>query len=227
MRTKRMNAAQMMACVVGLIGLLAGIGCAQTPPMYTTPTLPDDAKEKKILSVIEEVREHGPRRRQNVPTADGRFLRVLAESINAQKVVEIGTSNGYSSLWISAALVNTGGKLTTFEISHERAEEARANFKKAGVSDIITIVEGDAHENVKEVEGPIDMLFLDADKRGYIDYLDKLLPKVKPGGLVVAHNMTPRMADPDFLKAITENPKLETVLVAQPGRGLSITVKKR
>jgi len=76
------------------------------------------------------------------------------------------------------------------------------------LDDIITLVEGDAHEQVKKLKHPIDILFLDADKQGYIDYLDKLLPLVRPGGLIIAHNITPGMADPGYMEAITTNPDL-------------------
>ena len=96
-------------------------------------------------------------------------------------------------------------------------------FKKAGVDKLITLVLGDAHEEVAALEGPIDILFLDADKQGYIDYLEQLLPKVRPGGLVVAHNITPRMADPDYVEAITTDPGLETIVRG----GVGISLKKR
>jgi predicted O-methyltransferase YrrM len=142
-------------------------------------------------------------------------------------VVEIGTSNGYSAIWMLLALRRTGGKLTTFEINEERASLARENFKRAGVEKLVTIVMGDAHETVKRLEGPIDMVFLDADKRGYIDYLEKLLPLVRPGGLIVAHIITPRMADPRYIEAITTNPKLESLLLHRHTGGVSVTLKKR
>jgi caffeoyl-CoA O-methyltransferase len=103
---------------------------------------------------------------------------------------------------------------------------ARENFKKAGVDDIVTLVEGDAHEKVKDLTGEIDILFLDADKEGYIDYLNKLLPKVRPGGLVLAHNINAGQADPSYIEAITKNPDLETVFL-NDGGGVSVTLKKR
>jgi predicted O-methyltransferase YrrM len=120
------------------------------------------------------------------------------------------------------ALQKTGGKLTTFEIDEGRAATARANFKRAGMDDIITLVLGDAHEEVKKLKDPIDILFLDADKQGYIDYLKKLLPLIRPGGLVIAHNITPGMADPKYMEAITTNPNLETIVRS----GVSSTLKK-
>ncbi len=182
--------------------------------------------EKKILALLDELDSRGGRGMMNVPAEDGRFLRLLAETIGAKQIVEIGTSNGYSGLWQCLALKATGGRLTTFEIDAERAALARQNFKKAGVDDIVTLIEGDAHENVTQVRGPVDLCFIDADKEGYSDYLIKLLPKVRPGGLIVAHNITPGMADPKFLAAITTNPDLETVFYQQGG-GVSVTLKKR
>jgi caffeoyl-CoA O-methyltransferase len=190
------------------------------------PPLAKNEAEKKILAVLDELDSRGGRGMMNVPVEDGRFLRLLAETIGAKQIVEIGTSNGYSGLWQCLALKATGGKLTTFEIDAERAALARQNLKKAGVDDIVTLVEGDAHEKVAQVQGPVDLCFIDADKEGYTDYLTKLLPKVRSGGLIVAHNITPGMADPKFLAAITTNPDLETVFYQQGG-GVSVTLKKR
>ncbi len=185
-----------------------------------------NAKEKAILDVLDEMDRNQRGGNMNVPIEDGRFLRLLAESTGARQVVEIGTSNGYSGLWLCLALKATGGKLTTFEIDPARAALARQNFRKAGVDDIVTLVEGDAHEKVVEVAGPVDVVFIDADKEGYVDYLTKVLPKVRPGGLIVGHNVNPPMADAKFVEAITTNPDLETIFYTQAG-GVSVTLKKR
>jgi len=192
----------------------------------TKPPVPKDAAEKSILAVLDDMNRNQRRGMMNVPPEGGRILRLLVETIGAKNLVEIGTSNGYSGIWQCLALKSTGGKLTTFEIDAQRAALARENFKKAGVDNLVTLVEGDAHEKVAEVQGPVDMVFIDADKEGYIDYLNKLLPKVRPGGLIVAHNITPGMADAKYLEAITTNPDLDTVVLNQGG-GISLTVKKR
>lgn len=162
----------------------------------------------------------------NVPTQDGRMLRLRVESIGTQRVVEFGTSNGVSAIWIANALRKTGGKLITHEIGPDVASLARQNFAAAGVADLVTVVEGDAHHKVADLEEPIDLVFIDADKEGYSDYLRKTLPMVRPGGLIAAHNMNPRMADPGFLKAITTDPALETLFHTE-GSGMSVTLKKR
>src|SRR5690606_10614884 len=124
----------------------------------------------------------------SVPISDGRVLRILTESCAAKRVVEVGTSTGYSGLFFALALSKTGGHLTTHEMDEGRATTARANFAKAGVSKLVTVVVGDAHENAKKVKGPVDVLFLDADKGGYVHYLKTLLPELRPGGLILAHN---------------------------------------
>jgi len=194
--------------------------------MESKPPTAKGPAEQKILDVLDEMDRNRRGGNMNVPIEDGRLLRLLAESIGAKHVVEIGTSNGYSGIWQALALKATGGRLTTFEIDAGRAAMARQNFKRAGVDDIITLVEGDAHEKVVDVAGPIDMVFIDADKEGYLDYLNKLLPKVRPGGLIVAHNITPGMADPEYVAAITTNPELETLFYSDGG-GASVTLKKR
>ena len=188
-------------------------------------TLPEDDTEKSILDAIQRItREQGFR--MNIPPQDGHMLRLLTESIGAKTVVEVGTSNGISAIWFSLALRKTGGKLTTHEIDPATASLARENFKTAGVSAMITVVEGDAHDTISRLTGPIDLVFIDADKEGYSDYLTKLLPRVRPGGLICAHNITSRMSNPEYLKAITTNPKLDTVFYT-PGGGLSVSLKKR
>jgi predicted O-methyltransferase YrrM len=184
--------------------------------------VPKSETEKRILATINEAVRAGDLY-ANVPAADGRMLRVLAESVNARNIVEIGTSTGLSGLWFAMALDKTGGKLTTFEYDAGRAASARANFKKAGVEKIVTIVEGDAHKTIARLKDPIDVVFIDADKEGYIDYLDKLLPLVRPGGLILAHN-TDMVRE--YMQKVTSNADLETVVFSSGG-GLAITLKKR
>jgi caffeoyl-CoA O-methyltransferase len=180
--------------------------------------------ERRILSVLEQMRAGG-RTYLSVPPEDGRALRVLTEAAGAKTVVEIGTSTGYSGLWLCLALQGSGGRLITFEIDPGRAAAARKNFQQAGVDAMVTVVEGDAHQQVATLKGPIDVVFLDADKEGYVDYLHKLLPLVRPGGLIMAHNVgMPGVTE--YLKAAAANPELETI-VYREGAGLAVTVKKR
>jgi predicted O-methyltransferase YrrM len=191
----------------------------------STPQAKDEA-EKKILEVLNDMSRAG-RGMMSVPRDDGRLLRMLAESIGAKNVVELGTSQGYSALWMCLALRTTGGKLTTFEINSERAALARQNFERAGVQSLVTVVVGDAHKELGQVKDPVDLVFIDADKEGYADYLNQLLPRVRGGGLIVAHNITPGMADPTFIQAATTNVNLETLFLNTGNSGISVSMKKR
>jgi caffeoyl-CoA O-methyltransferase len=189
--------------------------------------LAGDPVEQKVLTVLEEIAQTD-NSNLLVPLEDGRLLRMFTESIGARNVVEIGTYNGYSALWFCLALRNTGGRIVTHEINPKNVALARENFSKAGVGDLVTIVEGDAHETVTRLKDPIDLLFIDADKPGYADYLKKLLPLVRPGGLIVAHNTTNTGRQmPDYFAAVTTDPSLDSIFLGQQSVGMGVTVKKR
>ena len=219
--------------VIAVVVLSVGVGGAgrsergEIPWKDPAPIASNDVEEK-ILDVLADMYLNQRRGMMNVQPEDGRVLRLLAEAIGAKHIVEIGTSNGYSGIWFCLALRTTGGKLTTFEIDARRASLARKNFKRAGVDHIVTLIEGDAHKMVTKLKEPIDILHLDADKAGYIDYLDKLLPLLRPGGLILAHNTTNvRAPMEDYIKAVTTNPKLETKFIHKHGQGIGVTLKKR
>lgn len=201
--------------------LLVALGCAvaRGQPGYGNRPLAADDAERRILEVAERVERH-----LNVPLEDGRLIRMLTEAIGAKTAVEFGTSTGYSGLWFALALRKTGGRLTTYEYDAGRAETARANFRKAGVEDLITVVVGDAHETAKNLKGPIDIVFIDADKPGYKDYLDKVLPHVRPGGLILAHNISRIDDNRAYMDAVLGDPNLETIRV---NAQMAVTLKKR
>ncbi len=183
------------------------------------PPIAKNAAEGRILEVLNRMATSGETYLA-LGSDSGRLLRLLAETTEAKQVAEVGTSTGYSGLWLTLALSKTGGHLTTFELDSNRAAQARSHFQQAGVERLVTVVEGDAHQNVKSLRAPLDLVFLDADKEGYADYLAKLLPLVRPGGLVLADNVD--MA-PDYIAAVTRNRDLDTVFT----NGMSITLKKR
>jgi caffeoyl-CoA O-methyltransferase len=178
--------------------------------------------EAKILTEIQRMRAEG-RIHLGVPEADGRRLRLLAEAIGAKNVVEVGTSTGYSGLWLALGVLPTEGHITTLEIDAGRAAQARESFRRAGVERLITVVVGDAHKTVTAIQGPVDLVFMDADKDGYVDYLEKLLPLVRPGGLIVAHNAN---YAPAYLERVSGRADLETVFLTQ-GSSMAVTLKKR
>jgi len=215
-----------MAVIVGVLLTAATVAFPQEqgPRQLesSAPPLAKTAEEKKILSVLDAMMK-AHETYLNVPLPDGKALWLLAEAADAKRIAEIGTSTGYSGLWFCLALEGTGGHLTTFEIDHGRATLARQHFQQAGVENRVTLVEGNAHEKVGELKGPIDVAFIDADKEGYVDYLNKVLPLVRPGGLILAHNVD---MVADYVKAVTTDPDLETIFYME-GAGLAVTVKKR
>lgn len=217
---------RMTRILLGIL-LLAAVPAAPqrrgpAPSSESSPPLPRTESEKRILATMDEIVKAGDLY-ANVPAADGRMLRLLAEAVNAKNVIEIGTSTGLSGLWFTMALEKTGGRLTTFELDSRRAALARKHFQKAGVDRLVNLVEGDAHQNIQKLKDPIDVVFIDAEKEGYVAYLKALLPLVRPGGLILAHNVD--MVQ-DYVRAVSTNPDLETVLYMQ-GAGLAVTLKKR
>lgn len=225
-KSARLTGILLLALVIMIPVIAGGQYWGTDASSIEAATLPKTAAEKKTLRVLDEMDER--RGMQSVSEEDGRMLRILTEAVNAKTVVEIGTSHGYSAIWFCLALRATGGKLITHEIDPFRAKLARNNFKRAGVDAIVTLVEGDAHERVKDLKAPIDILFMDADKSGYVDYLNKLLPLVRPGGLIMAHNTSSHSESlKDFIEAITRDPNLETIFLLEEGSGIGITLKKR
>jgi caffeoyl-CoA O-methyltransferase len=202
-----------------------GQGAIEADSELGKPPLPKDDGERQILAALAQAR--AGERYANVSTADGRLLRQLAESVGAKRIVELGTSTGESGLWFSMALRKTGGKLYTHDIDAGRIAVARENFKKGGVEDIVVITEGDAHETAPRNKDPIDILFIDAEKEGYDAYLKELLPYVRPGGLIIAHNMKRPAPNLRYVEAITTNSDLDTSFVLMDGAGVGITLKKR
>ena len=125
----------------------------------------------------------------NVPSQDGRLLYDLIIKGNYKSALEIGTSTGHSGIYIAWALSKTGGKLITIDIDEGRHKTAVENFKKAGLSDYIDARLADAHVLVKELEGPFDFVFSDADKGWYKNYFNDVDPKLMVGGCFTTHNI--------------------------------------
>lgn len=123
----------------------------------------------------------------HVSPEEGKLLQVLVRMHRAKHIVEIGTLGGYSALWMAAALPEDG-HITTFEKSPERAEMARAHIAESPYAKKITVIAGDAHAMLREHSGKVDMVFIDAEKTGYPDYLEWAEQKLPAGGLLVADN---------------------------------------
>ncbi len=163
----------------------------------------------------------------NVPYEDGKVLFNLIIKNNYRRALEIGTSTGHSSIWIAWALSKTGGKLITIEIDETRHKAALKNFKKAGVEGLIDARLADAHQLVKELKGPFDFVFSDADKEWYTQYFKDLEPKLVVGGCFTAHNVTDGFGGTkEFLDYIRGLLNYQTTIDRFSSSGISISYKK-
>lgn len=182
--------------------------------------------DEKVKSFLESHKDQW--KDLNVPWVDGQTLHDLIVKHKYTRALEIGTSTGHSTIWIAWALSKTGGKVITIEIDSNRHRQALANFKEAGVSDYIDARLADAHELVKEVEGPFDFVFSDADKDWYSQYLKDVLPKLEVNGCFTAHNVSMRRQGiTDFLNYLESVSALETTIDNSSRAGLSISYKRK
>ena len=189
-----------------------------------------------VLSGLEKTREDF----WNLDNTSANLLSLLVKLKGSKNALEIGTSNGYSGIWLAQALKETGGKLTTIEFWDNRLDVAVENFKKAGVNDIVETRLGQAvmileemfqeiypQKNVKEIDDKafedatnsrseklFDFVFIDANKSEYIKYFNLIHPMLQKGGVIVADNILShyKKVEP-FVKAITDNQNYQTQLI--------------
>lgn len=187
----------------------------------------DTALDAKVRSFLEQSR--GSWRDWNVPEEDGRILHELILKRRFTRGLEIGTSTGHSSIWIAWALAKTGGRLTTIEIDPARHGTAVRNFEAAGLAERIDARLADAHTLVKQLPGPFDFVFSDADKDWYLQYFKDLEPKMAPGGCFTAHNVRRSGGGgaAAFLDYVKKRPGWETTVEVGAGEGVSISCRTR
>jgi predicted O-methyltransferase YrrM len=163
----------------------------------------------------------------NVSADEGAHLRDHVIKAKAKRALEIGTSNGYSTIWIALGARKTGGHVTTLEIDDAKVKLAGENFRAAAVEQLITQVHGDALKEIPKLHGPFEFVFIDAWKQDYVKYLDMILPMVPPGGIIMAHNTRNLRSElEDFIQKVTQHPELETILVEPGPGGFSVSVKR-
>ena len=210
----------LITCMCLSISLVGTVLSAFTQKTATSKDL--DAKVEKFLN---------DNRRNwhdlNVPYKDGQTLFNLIIKNNYTRALEIGTSTGHSAIWMAWALSKTGGKLITIEIDEDRYKTALNNFKKAGLEEFIDARLADAHQLVKELKGPFDFVFSDADKEWYTQYFKDVDPKLVVGGCFTAHNVTDGFGDVKrFLNYVRSLPNYETTIDHSSSSGISISYKK-
>lgn len=182
--------------------------------------------DEKVLPMLKHLPyRHGG---MNVPASDGRLLYDIIKENGYKRGLEIGTSNGYSALWLGLAFKETGGELITIEIESRRAREAQENFRHAGLDEVIESRVNDALKEIPLLEGRFDFVFIDAWKPDYHKYLKLVLPKMMPGGVITAHNVTSQGGSMrGFIEEIHNNPDLETTINRTSRAGVSISYVKK
>jgi caffeoyl-CoA O-methyltransferase len=216
---KRLQCPQLtsVSSVVVLLFLIVSVGHAlqdvpaDVPPPVVKVLQQIKAADKDLLAVSEE---------------DGRFLRAMVAARGAQRALEIGAADGYSAIWIGLGLRQTGGRLTTIEYDPARARAAAENIRRAGLTDIVTVIPGDALQQIPKIAGTVDFVFLDAWKRDYKRFFDLVMPRLEPRALFLAHNVVNKQTEMrDFLDAIHNDPRVFTSIVKPGNEGMSISVK--
>ncbi len=157
------------------------------------------------------------RRLRSVTAEVGQFLSVLVKIARARHILEIGTSGGYSTLWLAAAARQTRGDVTTLEMDPAKVERARLNLTEAGLDDLVNVIQGDARQTLSKLDGAFDFAFLDAEKELYLELLQPLVKLLPAGGVLVADNLLSHAeALAGFREAVESHPELECVLVPIP-----------
>lgn len=161
-------------------------------------------------------RSHGTphvQRLRQIPPETGRFLAILAAGTPEGALIEIGTSAGYSTMWLSLAAAATGRRVTTFEVTPAKVALARETFAAAGVEHLIDLIEGDGRDHLAEI-GRIAFCFLDAEKDIYEECYELVVPALVSGGLLVADNAVSHHQElqPMIDRAI-EDPRVDVVLI--------------
>jgi caffeoyl-CoA O-methyltransferase len=162
-------------------------------------------------------------RTRNVERETGHWLALLVLATNAREVLEIGSSNGVSTIWLAAAARQNGGRVTGTEILPERAAEANRNLAAAGLDAVAQVVAGDARTTVASFSGLFDLVFIDAEKDDYVDHLKAVADCVRPGGLILADNVISHDVSA-YQAAVRARSDLETVTIPI-NRGVEFTLK--
>jgi predicted O-methyltransferase YrrM len=163
-------------------------------------------------------------RTRNVSVETGRFIMLTARSMNAQSVLEIGSSNGLSTIWLALAMRATGGRVTGTEILPNRVEEANAHLAEAGLADRGKVIFGDARETAATFGGELDLIFIDAEKDDYVEHFLASFPLLRSGGLVLADNVTSHDIS-DYLSMLRKRDDVDTVTLPLD-RGIEFTCKR-
>jgi predicted O-methyltransferase YrrM len=203
-------------CVAGLVAALAAPHAQQRPSGVLTA---------QIESVLKQIKA-ADKGQLAVSEEDGRFLRVLISARGAKSILEIGAASGYSGIWLGLGARESGGRVVAIEYDPQRAKEAAANIRLAGLSDVVQVVHGDAFKEIPKLPGTFDFVFLDAWKPDYKKFFDMVYPRLNAGGVFTAHNVVNKKSEMEpFLNTVQNHRGLFTTIVSPSSEGISVSYK--
>jgi predicted O-methyltransferase YrrM len=191
--------------------------------------------DERLRKLLQEIEEQGlendarvterPRKMLNLEPASAQLLSILVRASGVTRAIEIGTSNAYSTIWLAWSLAPAGGRILSIDRNPDKHALARDNLRRAGLLDRVELRTGDAAEIARQLSGPFDLLFLDADRRSFPEQFEILLPKLTPKVLVVADNVLSHPEEiAEYLKLISSLADFQHTIVPV-GKGLSIAYR--
>ena len=191
--------------------------------------------DQRLRELLQEIEEHGrendaraterPRKMLNLEPASAQLLSILVRASGVTRAVEIGTSNAYSTIWLAWSLAPAGGRIVSIDRNPDKHALARENLRRADLLDRVELRTGDASEIARQLTGPFDLVFLDADRRSFPEQIQILLPKLAQKVLVVADNVLSHPEEiAEYLKLVSGFADFRHTIVPV-GKGLSIAYR--
>jgi len=191
--------------------------------------------DQRLRELLQEIEEHGrendarvterPRKMLNLEPASAQLLSILVRASGVTRAVEIGTSNAYSTIWLAWSLAPAGGRIVSIDRNPDKHALARENLRRADLLDRVELRTGDASEIARQLTGPFDLVFLDADRRSFPEQIQILLPKLAQKVLVVADNVLSHPEEiAEYLNLVSGLADFQHTIVPV-GKGLSIAYR--
>lgn len=166
-------------------------------------------------------------KRLNLEPETAQFLSILIRSTHRQRLLEIGTSNGYSTIWLADAAQTVGGQVISIDRDPQKQQSARQNLARAGLLDVVELISGEATERIAQLPGPFDCVFFDADRFSAPEQLRLLLPRLTPEVFLLADNALSHPQEiAGYLQALASLPRFEHMIIPL-GKGLSIAYRSQ
>lgn len=221
---------RLFVCVMFMV-LIASAGFMPISAADEAVSIEDLASPGEIQAFRLHYIENFQRTGLNTTIGDARLLRILVESCNLKRGIEVGTATGFGAINMGMAFERNGGELITIDISHDMVVKAREHIKKMGLEKSVKVKEGDALKVIPELEGKFDFIFIDALKQDYFNYFKAALPMLKAGSVIVADNVIKfERAMKDFLDLMKNDPDYDMQIIRasmEKGDGMAIIYKMK